>query len=166
MREGTFRARATGSTIHNETGDVRFGRSNQGNEQIAVRLEIVEGDLQGEKTWWLGNFANDEAIDITVRDLRALGARLDDGRITDLEGLGSKEVSINVKEEEYQGKKRWRVSLGGGNFKFNNALDVGGLASLEARLRGGIVAAQQRVSPNGAASGGASAKAVEDDIGF
>jgi hypothetical protein len=164
MREGTFRARATGDQIHNETGDVRFGRSNQGNEQIAVRLEITEGDLKGERTWWLGNFANDEAIDITVRDLRAMGARLDDGRITDLTGLGSKEVSINVKEEEYQGKKRFRVSIGGGNFKFNHDLDQGGLAALEQRLRGGIVAAQQRGASGG--RGPSSSKQVEDDIGF
>ena len=162
MKSGFHQVQATGDHVDNEDGDVRFGVSAQGKEQVAVRCQVVGGECDGEVIWWTGSFANAEAVEITVRGLRDLGARLSDGRITDLEGLGSVVVSGSVKEEEWDGKKRFRLSVGGGGFRFKNGLDAGGLAALEARLRGGIVAASQRGAPTRARA----AAGKGDDIPF
>jgi len=165
MKVGQYRARATGAVIDNQDGDVRFGMSANGGEQVAVRLVVTSaGECEGEHLWWIGSFANAQAVDITVRGMRDLGARLADGRITDLEGLGSKETNATVKEEEWDGKKRFKVSIGGGNFTFKQQLDAGGLAALEARLRGGIVAASSKGRPAGASQGPRAG--AGDDIPF
>jgi hypothetical protein len=157
MQDGTYRGRATGSKIDNQTGDVQFGVSGTGGEQIAARVEVTEGDARGERIWWIGSLVGG-AVEITVRQLRDMGARLKDGYITDLEGLGTKEFTFTVKSEEWQGKTRQRVSIGGGELRFKNELDKGGLEALAARLRGNILGAGGK-TPAGAA-------VVDDDIGF
>lgn len=166
MKTGSYQVKATGDQIDNEKGDVRFGVSAQGREQIAVRIEVTEGPLAGEVLFWTGSFANTDAVEITVRGLRDLGARLDGGRITDLVGLGSRVTNATVREEEWDGKKTWKVQIGGGNFRFKNELDAGGLAALEARLRGGIVAAAQKAPQRGGGAVAPAAGAPGDDIPF
>ncbi len=149
MKDGNYTGRATGRRIDNNEGDVRFGRGPNG-EQIAVRIK----NEHDEPTWFVGSFASDKAVEITVRQLRDMGARIADGDVFDLEGLGDKEFPFRVYSEEYpvgSGTMKQKVAIGGGNFKFKDELDGGGMEALRQRLRGRILATGQKGAVGGAA---------------
>jgi hypothetical protein len=147
------------------TGEVQWGRSSTGSEQVAVECQVQGGPCAGELLWWVGNFASAESSRITVDGLRALGARLAEGDILDLDGLGSKAASVRAKEETYQGETRWKFSISGG-FGFKEALDRGGLEALRKRMRGQLLHGAQK---SGAAAPRREAKVhqdQDDDISF
>jgi hypothetical protein len=101
--EGRFVGRSTGAA------DVQFGHAKNGSEQIAVMVELLHEELEGRKVTWFGSFATDESTKITMRTLRHLGWTCDD--LTVLEGLGSTEVDVVIKYEEYNGKEQMRVNI-------------------------------------------------------
>lgn len=156
MQAGQYKCRAT--------GEVQWGRSARGSEQVAAQCVVEGGAHDGETFWWVGAFASPESSRITVEGLRALGARLGDGDITDLTGLGSKAANVTAKVEVYEGKERMRYSIGAG-FGFKDQLDRGGLEALRQRMRGELVAGAQRAA-SGAPRAAASGPAGSDDIPF
>jgi hypothetical protein len=127
MISGSFKAKA-------DPASVSFGVSSNGNEQIAVDLAITQGEHAGTRVTWIGSFASESAIEITMRQFRQLGARCQDGSIMDMHGLGVPEVDIRIDLEEYGGQTRQRVSILSG-FSFRRTLDAAGLARLDKRLR-------------------------------
>lgn len=133
IEAGTYRARARGEQY------VAFGVSSNGNEQVAVELELLgDGDApSGESITWTGTFASETAIRIALDAMRAMGWT--GSTILDLTGIGSTVVEAVVEHETYQGETRARVRFinvpGASRFKFKQELDAGGKAALAARLR-------------------------------
>jgi len=133
IEAGTYRARARGEQY------VAFGVSSNGNEQVAVELELLgDGDApSGESITWTGTFASETAIRIALDAMRAMGWT--GSTILDLTGIGSTVVEAVVEHETYQGETRARVKFinvpGASRFKFKQELDAGGKAALAARLR-------------------------------
>jgi hypothetical protein len=146
IQPGRYIARATGPQ------DVQFGRANTGTEQIAVLFEITDERAAGERITWIGNFANDQAIEITCRDLRTAGWSTDN--ITDLAGLGEVEVELVIAHEADRNdpsKTYPRVKYinppGGGRFKFKDTLGEGEQVALADRIKGYAVASRQAAAP-------------------
>jgi hypothetical protein len=157
MQIGNHKARAT--------GDVQWGESANGNAQIAVQCVVEGGPCDGEAFWWVGNFASNESSKITIDGLRALGARLGNGDITDHEGLGSKVASASAKQETYQGEQRWRYSIGSG-FGFKQQLDAGGLEALRQRMRGQLIHGSSKAAAAAPRREAPTRQVQDDDIPF
>lgn len=137
-----LRARATGPQ------DVTFGRSSNGNEQVAVVFHVIDGPRTGDRLTWTGTFT-ERATEITMKALRAAGWATDD--LTDMSGVGDKDVDLAVGMEEYEGQQRERVKWvnepGGGKFAFKQPVEGGELRALASRVKGAAVAS--RMPPGG-----------------
>ena len=125
---GNYTAKATGS--------FDFGTAAQGTEQVAVEVEILEGEHSGNFMTWFGYFT-ERTSERTVESLRLLGWQGED--ITKLEGLGSRRVSIVVEHEEYQGKTsakiQWVNRLGGLGVKLKAPMDDAAKRKFSARMK-------------------------------
>lgn len=128
LTPGTYRARAI---------DGDFGLSSKNTEQIAVRFQVTDGPNEGATLTWYGFFNTPENAKRAMESLRRCGWRTDD--VTDLAGLGEKEVEVVVEEEEYQGKKRlkvrWINDLGGGP-TLSRPMDDAHRRAFAARMKG------------------------------
>ncbi len=143
---------------------VRLGRSSRNNLQIGVRFALT--DHPGEHLVWYGSFANDKAINVTMRALTACGWTGDDPR--EFEGGRlppgfDREVELDYRKEYDEQDQKWKsvvkwVNAQGGGIAMKNALAGPELASHAAEVRGSLLAWRQR-------NGGATA-AAEDDIPF
>lgn len=96
IQPGTYLATAT---------KAEFGVSkNKGSEYIRVYFATETG----ESISWDGYFS-EKAVERTIESLRLCGCGFPSDDITNLEGLGSRQVEIVVENEEYQGKLYPRV---------------------------------------------------------
>lgn len=75
---------------------------------VQVTLRAVDGPTPGKEFTWFGSL-HENAIQYTFEALRAMGWRCSD--ITKLEGLGSTQVQLLEKEDEWQGKKKIQVQI-------------------------------------------------------
>jgi len=83
-----------------------LGHSSTGKKQVAVLLELTQGEHAGKCITWFGYFT-DGAVDRTLDSLRYLGWEGDD--FVHLTGLDANEVEIVITAETYEGKTRDRV---------------------------------------------------------
>ena len=138
--EGRYTARAVNGAITEDT---------KGGGQAAVVFQILEGDYQGHEVTWYGSF-NGGAAPITMKGLQTAGARLNE--VDDFEGLGSVDVQIVLKDEEFNGVWRTKVAfinpLGG----FLKPMDAGKKLAFKEQMKGALLAFKQN---NPAAPGGA-----------
>ncbi len=136
---GRFRARPT---------DGDWGFSNNGNEFVQVTFKILEGADEGKHVSWWGYFTKEGNSAKSVEALRYCGCTFPDDDITNLEGLGSEEVSIVIEHEEWDGKVRARVkwvnSLTGPTV--TNQFSDNDRQSFKQRMKGLVVS--QRNKPN------------------
>ncbi len=121
------RYRAVAVPVTTDDGDfwAQFGVSSNGNEQVVVNFEILDGEHAGETMAWFGSFT-DKTADKTLEGLRNCGWRGSD-LATASTGPLEQEVSIVVQEEEYQGKVRSKIRWvnrpgGGGAFKLEKPM--------------------------------------------
>jgi hypothetical protein len=131
INEGKHRARAV-------AGSAQFGRASTGTEQIAVTFEFLDERMVGQEITWIGNFANEQGTEITLKGLLAAGWATDD--LSDLTGLGDTEVQLVIEHEKgtdnvVRAKVRW-VNKAGGGFAFKDAMSEGGVMGLAERVRG------------------------------
>lgn len=117
------------------------------NEVVSVRLRVNDEkrpDVHGMSIVWFGNFANQQAIDISSQSLKAMGwdgkspLGTPDGKNGCLAGLGGAEVEFSVKHDVYKGKTRAKVGFVnaiGAGFEFNEPLDAKALDKLNQRVR-------------------------------
>lgn len=91
-----------------------LGDSAAGNPQIGVNLEILNGELAGERITWYGTFGDElkgaqkqTSTQTTYETLRALGWEGTD--LTDLTGIDQNDVEFMVDHEDYNGKSRTKV---------------------------------------------------------
>lgn len=132
---GTYRARAL-------PDDVQFGYTKGGNEQIAVPVQITEGEHAGAVVTWFGTFAEGKATEITLKALRACGWSTSD--LTDLAGLGANEVEAVIEWETYNGvdrmKVKWLNTIGGGKVKLEQPMTDAQRKAFAARMKGAALA--------------------------
>lgn len=140
--KGTYRAKATRG---------EYGVSpNKGTDFIAVAFQIVEeGEQKGQSVGYRG-FFTELTTERTIELLRFAGCTFPGNDITNLEGLGTTEVSIVVEHETYKDDKgeektvakiAWVNSLGGaGRVKPEQRMDPGQKASFKQRMMGRLVA--------------------------
>ena len=94
---GKFRAKAQTSEL---------GYSTNGNEQVTVQFELLEGpDLGKTITWW--GYFSEKTADRTLRAL--LDSGWDGKDVSVLDGLGSKDVRLTIGNDTYNGETRQRV---------------------------------------------------------
>lgn len=154
IQPGTYRARAIAA-------DIRFGVAGTGSEQIAVPFTLIDERLSGQTITWIGSFASDKAIEITLKGLRATGWSSDE--LTDLAGVGSVDSDLVVEHEadrdsgQMRVRVRWVNPAGGGRFKFKQELDRGSLSDLASRIKGHAVASREGQPSRSAALGAAPA---------
>jgi hypothetical protein len=95
---GYYRARATEAVL---------GRANSGYEQVVITFQITEpGEFEGAQIRYFGSF-HPNARQYTVEALETCGYQGED----DLSSVTKLEVSLNVVNEEYNGKFTTKVAF-------------------------------------------------------
>jgi len=94
---GKFRAKA-------QSGEL--GYSTNGNEQVTVQFEILEGPDSGKSITWWGYFS-EKSADRTLKAL--LDAGWDGKDVSVLGGLGGNDVRLTIDNDTYNGEVRQRV---------------------------------------------------------
>lgn len=157
-------------------GSEQYGVTNNGNEQIALDLEIPSIG----KTFTTFLFFSDAAAPYAIERLRACGWKGDD--LSKLTGISDNEVTVQIKYETYNGEQRMKVDIatGGGRVKLENQMDEKAKRAFATRMKalvkgsgggngnGGQKAPpkQQRQAPPPADDFGGGAGAGDDDIPF
>jgi hypothetical protein len=131
--EGTWKVRGVAAAL---------GMTGTGKEQVAVELEIIEGEPKGQRITWHGYFS-DATFDRTIESLRLLGWQGDD--LSDLSGIGGLEALVVIEHEEYEGKVRAKAQWinGPGGIALKERLDQGQAAAFAQRMKGKILALNQ-----------------------
>lgn len=128
-----------------------LGTTGTGKEQIAVLLEVTEGEEQGTQITWYGYFT-EKTVDRTFESLRLLGWSGDD--LTDLSGLDANEVSIVIEHEHDQsGELRARVKWinGGGGLGLKEPMNAVAAKAFAERMKGAALASRKKApAGNGA----------------
>jgi len=147
--------------------------TNNGNEQVAVLVEVVGGDHAGEQLTWYGHFT-EKTVERTFESLRLLGWQGDD--LSELSGIDANEVTIIVEhEEDRDGKPRPRVKWinGGGGLAVKQKLEGAAAKAFAQRMRGYALASRQRSGApqqqrpqNGTRRPPDEPLPFDDDIGF
>jgi len=141
-------------------GSEQYGISENGNDQIAIDLDL--GEMGRAST--ILNFS-DAAAPYAVQRLRACGWKGND--LTRLDGIDANEVDVQVKYEEYKGEQKMRVEImtGGGRVKFKQEMDDRAKRAFAARMKpllGGAAPAPKPATSRGFGP----TSSAEDDIPF
>jgi len=130
-QEGSFKAKVVSKD---------YCRAKSGAEQLAVRFEVVDGPQAGHQITEFLSFS-EAALKYTVEKMRTMGWSGID--LADVETLGSNEVEIVVRAEEWEGQSRMRVAfinaVGGASMALKSALNESERKAFAARMRGLIV---------------------------
>lgn len=140
-----YRAQAIGA---------EFGVSpNKGTDFVRVTFQIIDGEYAGQQIYWDGYFGENSA-QRTVDSLRYCGCTFPNNDITNLEGLGTQEVSLDVQHESFTdrngmprtvAKVAWVNQLGG--VKQELQMDAGRKASFRQRMMGVVHQAKSGQQP-------------------
>lgn len=76
---------------------------NTGGDFVRVTFQIMGGEYDGQQVQWTGHFT-EKTAQRTIESLQYCGCTFPDNDITNLDGLGSQEVSIDVQHEDYTDK--------------------------------------------------------------
>lgn len=143
MEDGKYRARGV-------AGSAAMGKTDKGAPQVAVMFEFL--DHPGTRMAWYGSFSettvgNDQKplYQVTMESLYHCGWEGPDLR--DLTGVDRNEVTVVVKNEEYQGKTRAKISwvngMGGSLIK-NEMVDTE-LNAFAAKMKGAALSAKKNL---------------------
>jgi hypothetical protein len=98
MKPGYYLARAV---------EWKLGVSDNGKDYIAVKFSIEEGEEVGRQLTWRG-FFTEKTRQRTIEALRYCGWEGTD--FASLDGLDRNLVQLDIDEDEYEGKKHWKVN--------------------------------------------------------
>ncbi len=120
----------------------KWGKSSTGKEQLYIDFEFSSGPHAGQhQPAYL--YFTEKTADRSLESLEYCG--WDGVSLKELRGFGSKEVEIVIELETHEGneyaKVKWINGLGGG---VKEELDAGGLLALEQRMKGKLLARQQK----------------------
>lgn len=167
-------------------GAAQFAPSKNGNQQIAIPVEVTQGEHAGETITWIAVFhdtADRNGVtgsERIIQSLQYMGWQGDDlTELTDISDeqamqLLPNEVQISCDVETYEGKTRlkvqWVNEIGAGRFAFKDPTSKNDLRSFAAQMKATVRAAR---GPSGTRpSGGGNAKPTppvgtpSDDIPF
>lgn len=137
MNEGKFTMRGRAGAL---------GKTGKGTPQIGVELVVTQGEFTGETIVWYGYFS-DAAQEITFRQLRTLGWEGDD--LSNLAGIDKNEVTVYLKEEEYNGEYNLKVKgiypLGGAGIA--NPMSDAEAKAFAAQQKGNAIASRTAGQP-------------------
>lgn len=138
--EGTFKARGR---------EAELGMTDGGKEQVAVLLELLEGDDQGKHITWYGYFT-EATVDRTLESLRLLGWQGDD--LSDLSGIDANEVYAVIVHDEYEGKVSAKVNWINSNagIALKNKMSLADAKGFAERMKGHVLAQKQKQQQGGA----------------
>ena len=113
-------------------GSEQYGRTNAGDVQIALDLDVPS--LNRKFTTFL--YFTEAAAPYAIERLRACGWIGMD--LSDLRGIGSAEVDVQIKYETYKGAERMKVDIatGGGRIVLEKPLDEKEKREFAARMKG------------------------------
>jgi hypothetical protein len=167
--QGFYRARAQSA---------QFGTTPQkGTDFLRVVFAIVDGEQKGQQVTWDGYFT-EKTTARTIDALKYCGCTFPNNDITDIAGLDTQDVQIEVEHNSYEkdgepkttARVKWVNSLAGG-VSPELQMDAAKKASFKQRMMGQVVAAKHgapaaAAAPNGTpppAAKPAPAPAVADD---
>lgn len=152
IQAGFYKAKAV-------AGGVAIGVTDKGKEYVQVELAVPDLNRQLSARLYFSG----DAIPYSLEKLRAAGW---DGRtMADLSSVGSKECTIEIKFEEYNGKQQMKVDIKSGG---GGALPIVGKMT-ETQLRAFAARIDSMNKASGAGGGTTAApkpKATEDQIPF
>jgi hypothetical protein len=123
--------------------EAALSTTREGKPQVAVLIEITEGEHAGERRTWFGHFT-EKTEEKTFEQLRTLGWSTDD--LTDLAGIDANEVSIKVEHETDQdGQQRDRIrwiNRPGAGLAIKERMDDAAARAFAARMRAKAVASR------------------------
>ena len=116
-----------------------IGYAGTKNEQIGVRLRVVNGPLKGKFLLWYGSFS-DKAVEFTIKALRALGFAgndVADQAAWDAMYARGDEATAVVQHDTYQGKTKAKVAwINGADIVMHADMNDRDLKAFGARMRG------------------------------
>jgi hypothetical protein len=80
-------------------GSHEFGVAGTGTEQIGLRVQVLEGEHEGQEFVWYGYFS-EAAVEMTLQALKTSG--WDGSDFVNLPGLGSTMFSLTLQDETNQ----------------------------------------------------------------
>ncbi len=155
INKQTVRARAV-------QGSAALGFTSKKTEQVAVQLQIREGEDEGRLITWYGSFADTPmgrgtVCDRTIESLRYMGWQGDE--IWDLSTVGdddAEDVMVVIDHEEGQdgeirARANWINKLGNGA-AIKDRMDDGQARAFAAKMKGKVLALKQKQGGGAASS--------------
>jgi hypothetical protein len=118
---GTYRALAV-------TGSDLYGHTQSGDEKMSVELELL--DIGERVTVYL--YFSEKAKPYAVEKLKAMGWDGSDS----MESVGSKECTVRVKYEDYQGKQQMKADVVTGGAGMGEQMKPSAKSAFLAKLAG------------------------------
>jgi len=132
---------------------------------VSVIYEVTDGPGTSKQFEWQGYFS-EATHERTVESLRRSGCTFPGDDVTNLSGLGSKEVEIQVEQTDYGPRVAWVNEPRVSSVNEDQKLDKNAKASLAARLKGTLISMRAGGAPapkKTSAADAASAFAANDD---
>ena len=179
LQKSKYTARAIGAA--------QFAPSKNGNQQIAIPMEVTQGEYTGETITWIAVFhdtADRNGVtgsERIIQSLQYMGWQGDDlSELVEIDDAQARqllpnEVSIACDVETYEGKTRlkvqWVNEAGSGRFAFKEAASKSDLRSFAAQMKSTVRsvrgAAGSAPKKNGTAPAPRPAQSsMDDDLPF
>jgi hypothetical protein len=159
---GHYRAVAVLTTTPDGETFAQFGETKNGNPQVVVNFEILDGPEAGRRIAWFGYFT-EKTAQRTVESLRYCGFKGNDLSAAVTQPL-DQEVQIVIDHEEYNGKTsakvQWVNRGGGDGFRLEKPMDRRGLERFAAQMKASVM--QIPDAPGKKGERGAKAPPAED----
>lgn len=124
-------------------GSEQFGKTSNGHDQVVIDLTIdVDGNSRRVSTFLV---FTDKSKSFSLDRLRALGWAGGDALV----GIDKNEVDVEVRYEEYQGKRQMKIEVmtGGGTFKIKEEMAISERRAFMAGLNADLKNAQVGTKP-------------------
>lgn len=161
-----------------------FAPSSNGNQQIAINMEIVDGEFAGESIAWIATFHDTPdkngvtGSERNIQSLQYMGWAGDDlAELVDISDEQARKllpevVSIVCEPDTYDGKTRLKVkwvNKPGGRFAFKEPVSKNDLRSFAAQMKSTVKSVRAtnggpKPTANGAVPGGSGSEPKPGDV--
>lgn len=123
----------------------QLGKAGTGTVQVAVELEVIEGNYAGQHATWFG-FFTEKTQERTLESLRLLGWQGDD--LSDLKGIDRNDVKIVVEEETYNGKTTAKVQWinAPGGMALKDPMSADQAKAFAAKMKATVIAQRKKAA--------------------
>lgn len=118
----------------------QFGTSKNGKDECVIAFTILDGPNTGERISAYLYFSTDAGMARSIESMRYCGCTFPGEDITNLEGLGSRDVQLVIEQEDWDGKTRAKVKyINSGTPIVANPMGAGERQSFKDRMRGQLL---------------------------